>query len=165
MSLLTALQDALAVEYQAVYGYGVVGAHAGYFFGPGAPVHDRAQVEGRLDAHKAVRDQLAQLITAMHAQPVPAAAAYRLPFPVEKHDAAARLGRQLEQAAQRAAWTVIAASASASPARTLMVSALAGAAEWDARWAFDSGELLSVPALPGQPDASQPSTTPTSSPS
>ena len=165
MSLLAALQDALAIEHQAVYGYGVVGAHAAYLSGRGALVHDRTQVEGRLDAHKALGDQLARLVVALHAQPVAAAAAYRLPFPVETHDDAARLGRQLEQATQRAAWAVIAASDASSPARALMVTALASAAEWDARWAFDSDKLEPVPALPGQPTASQPSTTPTSSPS
>ncbi len=76
-----ALQAALAAEHAAVYGYGVAGAHLS-----GARQKAAAQ---DWQIHEASRDALAAMITARGAQPVAAAAAYRLPFRVNS----ARAGR------------------------------------------------------------------------
>jgi hypothetical protein len=83
-----ALQAALAAEHAAVYGYGVAGAHLG-------GVKRRAATRD-WTAHQAARDTLAAMITALGAQPVQAATAYRLPFPVRGGAAAVRLAAYLE---------------------------------------------------------------------
>jgi Domain of unknown function (DUF4439) len=83
-----ALQAALTAEDAAVYGYGVAGAHLA-----GA----RQKVAARdWAAHQAARDTLAAMITARGHQPVAAAAAYRLPFPVRNGQAAIMLAAFLE---------------------------------------------------------------------
>jgi hypothetical protein len=69
-----ALQAALAAEHAAVYAYGVAGAR----------LRDEAQTSARTlwDAHRARRDRLADMIIERRADPVAAAAAYRLPVQV-----------------------------------------------------------------------------------
>ncbi len=75
-----ALQVALTAEHAAVYGYGVAGAHLA-----GA----RQKAAARAWAgHMAAQDTLAAMITALGAEPVAAAPAYRLPFPVRNAPAA-----------------------------------------------------------------------------
>jgi hypothetical protein len=83
-----ALQAALAAEHAAVYGYGIAGAHLG-----GAR---RRAATRDWTAHQAARDTLAAMITALGAQPVQAATAYRLPFPVHTRSAAVMLAAYLE---------------------------------------------------------------------
>jgi len=83
-----ALQAALAAEHAAVYGYGVAGAHL-------AGARQRAAARD-WTAHQAARDSLAAMITALRAQPVEAATAYRLPFPVRNGAAAVTLAAFLE---------------------------------------------------------------------
>ena len=83
-----ALQAALAAEHAAVYGYGVAGAHLG-----GAR---RRAATRDWTAHQAARDTLAAMITALGGQPVQAATAYRLPFPVHTRSAAVMLAAYLE---------------------------------------------------------------------
>ncbi len=83
-----ALQAALAAEHAAVYGYGVAGAHLS-----GARQKAAAQ-DWRI--HEASRDALAAMITALGAQPVAAAAAYRLPFRVSSGRDAVSLAAFLE---------------------------------------------------------------------
>jgi len=83
-----ALQAALAAEHAAVYGYGVAGAHL-------AGTRQRAAARD-WTAHQAARDTLAAMITALGAQPVEAATAYRLPFPVRNEAAAVMLAAFLE---------------------------------------------------------------------
>ena len=85
---VSALQAALAAEHAAVYGYGVAGAHLS-----GAR---RRAAEQDWQIHEASRDALAAMITALGAQPVAAAAAYRLPFPVHSAPAAVMLAAFLE---------------------------------------------------------------------
>ena len=83
-----ALQAALAAEHAAVYGYGIAGAHLG-----GAR---RRAATRDWTAHQAARDTLAAMITALGGQPVQAATAYRLPFPVHTRSAAVMLAAYLE---------------------------------------------------------------------
>lgn len=87
---IAALQTALAAEHAACYGYGVVGARM-------AP-RSAAQTAAGLDweDHLRARDQLMTMITRLGGQPVAAAAAYQLPFPVTSPAAAAKLAATLE---------------------------------------------------------------------
>jgi Domain of unknown function (DUF4439) len=87
-SPLAAVQEALAAEYAAVYGYGVVGARIG----------DDRQEEARqaYAAHQARRDTLRRTVQDLGGRPAAAAPAYALPFPVPDAAAAVRLAADLE---------------------------------------------------------------------
>jgi hypothetical protein len=84
-----ALQAALAAEHAAVYGYGVAGARL-----DGAA---RRSARRLWEAHRAKRDQLTALLIARRAQPVAAAAAYRLPLQITSQRAAGTLLATLEE--------------------------------------------------------------------
>ena len=73
-----ALQDALAAENAAIFGYGVAGAHL-----TGAR---RAAATAFWNDHRQARDTLAAVLRARGQQPGAADTAYKLPFGV--HDAA-----------------------------------------------------------------------------
>ena len=85
---VAALQGALAAEDSAVSGYGVAGAHL-----TGAR---RAAALRNWVAHENARDALTGMLAARGAQPVAAAAAYQLPFPVHGAGAAVSLATVLE---------------------------------------------------------------------
>ena len=85
---IPALQAALTAENTAVYGYGVAGAHL-----TGAK---RAAAIRNWVAHENARDALTAMLTARGGQPVAAAAAYNLPFPVRDASAAMSLVALLE---------------------------------------------------------------------
>ena len=85
---VAALQGALAAENSAVYGYGVAGAHL-----TGAR---RAAALRNWVAHENARDAVTGMLAARGAQPVAAAAAYQLPFPVHGAGAAVSLATVLE---------------------------------------------------------------------
>ncbi|MFJ2722103.1 ferritin-like domain-containing protein [Streptomyces sp. NPDC087437] len=86
---LEALQAVLAAEHAAVYGYGVVGGRIGE--------SRRAEARSAYDAHRARRDALAREVRDLGGQPVAAAAAYTLPFPVPDSAAAVRFAAELEE--------------------------------------------------------------------
>ena|SRR5215472_12092968 len=86
--VISALQAALAAENAASYRYGVAGAHLA-----GA---QRAAARRGWAAHQAARDSLSTLLLARGGKPVPAAAAYQLPFRVRTPRAAAALAAYLE---------------------------------------------------------------------
>lgn len=138
MTLPEALAAAIATEHQAVYGYGVAGAHlAG---------RARAAALTALDAHRLRRDRLAALLTRADVTPPAAAPAYALPFPVRGARAARSLCAMLEDACAGAAWDLTAASPPRSAARDLAISWLAQADAASTGWRGAPG-----PALPGQP--------------
>jgi hypothetical protein len=83
-----ALQQALAAENSAVYGYGVAGAHL-----TGAR---RAAAVRNWVGHQNARDALTAMLAARGAQPVAAAAVYELPFSVHSAAAAVALVTLLE---------------------------------------------------------------------
>jgi hypothetical protein len=87
---LAALQNALAAEQAASYGYGVVGARL--------PQGSVAQAAASNDwvTHVRARDALTQEISARGATPTPAAVAYELPFPVNSPAQAKALAATLE---------------------------------------------------------------------
>ncbi|WP_323451044.1 ferritin-like domain-containing protein [Streptomyces yaizuensis] len=82
------MRAALAAEHAAVYGYGVVGARAGKA--------RAAQAREGYAAHRARRDALARTARDLGDEPVAAAPAYDLPFPVPDGAAAVRLAAYLE---------------------------------------------------------------------
>jgi len=87
---VAALQNALAAEQAASYGYGIVGARL--------PQGSAAQAAAASDwvVHVRARDGLTQLISSHGATPTPAAPAYQLPFPVDSPTQANALAATLE---------------------------------------------------------------------
>jgi len=148
---VAALQAALAAEHAAVYGYGVAGAHLS-----GARRRAAAQ---DWQIHEASRDALAAMITALGAQPVAAAAAYRLPFPVHSAPAAVMLAAFLEDRVATAYLGMVALSETRlrlSGARALESAALR-AAGWRGRTlAFPGLETAAPGQVSSGPGASQP---------
>jgi hypothetical protein len=146
-----ALQAALAAEHAAVYGYGVAGAHLS-----GARRRTAAQ---DWQIHQASRDALTAMIAALGAQPVAAAAAYRLPFPVSTGRAAVMLAAFLEDRVATAYLGVVALSEARLRmfgARALESAALR-AAGWRGRTlAFPGLETPAPGPVPSGPRASQP---------
>ena len=137
MTVLAALQAALGVEEQVVYGYGALGARLS-----GA---EEKYAGTCLVVHMQRRDALRQLVVDAGGQPVAAAPAYQLPFRLDGPSAARRLAVRLEQASAGAAWDLIANSTPATAPRASGVAWLGDAGIRLEHW---GAEL----ALPGQPD-------------
>jgi hypothetical protein len=148
-----ALQAALAAEHAAVYGYGVAGAHLS-----GARQKAAAQ-DWRI--HEASRDALAAMITALGAQPVAAATAYRLPFRVNSGRDAVALAAFLEDRVATAYLGVVALTE--TRLRMFGARAVESAALRAAGW---RGRTLAFPGLespaPGQPAPGTPAPGPSS---
>ena len=97
-----ALQDALAAENAAIFGYGVAGAHL--------TGTSRAQAEQDWTAHNQARDTLTAMISARGATPAAAQPFYQLPFRVHDAASAARLAAYLEDGVTRAYLGLVAVS-------------------------------------------------------
>jgi hypothetical protein len=137
-SAVGALQDALAAEHAAVFGYGSLGA----WLTGGA----LARAHEGYDAHRRRRDRLDQFIRRAGAQPRPAAAAYRLPFAVTSGSRARRLAAGIEDGvADTFGWLVTTAGRGSS-LRTDAAGWLTESALRAAGWRRASR------ALPGLPD-------------
>ena len=153
---VAALQAALGAEHAAVYGYVVAGAHL-------AGARQKAAARDWA-AHEAARDTLAAMIIALGGQPVAAAAAYQLPFPVHSAPAAVMLAAFLEDRVAAAYLGVVAIS----EARLRMFGgrALQSAALRATSW---RGVTLAFPGLevppPGPVLAGQGTTRPVRAPS
>jgi hypothetical protein len=102
VSAVAALQQALAAEDAAVYGYGVAGAHLS-----GA---SQAAAQQYWTAHREARDTLAAMISALRAAPVSALAYYDLPFPVTNAASAEMLAAYLEDGVTAAYLGLVAVS-------------------------------------------------------
>jgi len=139
---VAALQAALDAEHAAVYGYGVAGAHL-------AGATQKAAARDWA-AHEAARDTLAAMIIALGAQPVAAAAAYRLPFRVSSGRDAVSLAAFLEDRVATAYLGVVALTE--TRLRMFGARAVESAALRAAGW---RGRTLAFPGLespaPGQP--------------
>ena len=130
--LVAAWQGALAAEYRAAFGYGVLGAH----------LHGDPQLELAIscsDAHEALRDATAQAITSAGLTPVAAAADYPDVYPVTDAAAARALAPRLEDdcaAAWRYLYAVAAgtAGAQATVLRRSAQVALTASAVRATRW-------------------------------
>jgi hypothetical protein len=99
---IAALQQALAAEQAAAYGYGVVGAHL--VFGSAAAT----AAEADWVIHLRAGDQLTQLISSRGGQPVAAAVAYQLPFPVTSAATAEQLAATMEDRVAQAYLVLVA---------------------------------------------------------
>jgi hypothetical protein len=138
-----ALREALAAEHTAVWGYGVVGAAIG--------AQGRADASGAENAHRDVRDRLAALLDERKADPVPAQAAYELPFPVLSPVDAAKLAVVLEDGVA-AAWVRVLDRAAENPARQLAVETLGATEVRAVAWRGAAGETPVTTPFPGLPD-------------
>ncbi|MEI4272722.1 DUF4439 domain-containing protein [Klenkia sp. LSe6-5] len=135
-----ALQEALAAEHAAVWGYGTVGA--------AVPAGQRGAVAEAAEAHRDLRDRVAAVLTARGADPVATEAAYQLPFPVLSAVDAAALAVVLEDGTT-AAWVWVLDQAAERSTRELAAQA-AGAAEVRAvAWRQQAGTVPPTSATPG----------------
>lgn len=141
MSTQTAgLQQVLAAEHAASWGYGVVGGHL-------RPAEQTA-ARSADQAHRSRRDTLTSLLVDRGAPPVAAAASYALPFPVNDAAAARRLAVHLEQGTA-ASWHAT-LGGSADPAiRRLSLAALTDAATRGLQWRLTVPGEPSTIAFPG----------------
>ena len=141
MTEVEALVAAVDVENQAIYGYGLAGAH---FTGA-----DRARAVAELDTHRARRDRLVAMLIRHGATSPVAPPAYQPPFPVTDAVPGRALCAALEDGCAGAAWDLVAASGAGSPSRSLAVTWLIEAAVSAASWR--GGTTAASPAMPGQP--------------
>src|SRR4051794_27919255 len=102
MTELDALQRALALLHEAVYGYGLAGANLGRSLRPIAAAQLR---EAQL-----LRDAGAAQVRRPGASPTPAGVAYAPPGPGVDQASAVGLPVSLEAAASGSAWDLVAAS-------------------------------------------------------
>jgi uncharacterized protein DUF4439 len=141
-SEVSALQDVLSAENAAVFGYGVVGAHLA-----GA---QRSAALRDWVLHETDRDTVTGMLTSRGAQPVPAAAAYQLPFRVRDAAAAAQLAAYIEDRVTAAYLGLVALTRPALrefSARKMRAAALRAAA-WSGRSLAFPGMELPAPHVP-----------------
>ncbi len=131
---VSALQDALAAENAAIFGYGVAGAH----------LTGTGQVAAEQDwtGHSEARDQLVTMIARLGAAPVAARAFYQLPFAVHDVASARALAAYLEDGVTRAYLGLVAVSD--QQLRGFGALAMQGSAE---RAAFWRGSTQAFPGL------------------
>jgi hypothetical protein len=139
----TALRDALAAEHTAVWGYGVVGAAL-------AP-DERQPAADSEAAHRDVRDRLVALLDQRKADPVPAKAAYGLPFPVLSAVDAAKLAVVLEDGVA-SAWVHVLGGAADRDIRQLGVDTLSATEARAVVWRTTAGQAPVTSAFPGLPE-------------
>ncbi|MFE3858293.1 ferritin-like domain-containing protein [Streptomyces griseorubiginosus] len=138
-----ALQEALAAEHAAVYGYGVVGGRIGEA--------RRAEAMAAYDSHRARRDALVRAVRGLGGTPVAAAAGYALPFPVPDSAAAVRLAAVLEDRVAGVYADVVRATEGGR--RGTAAEALREAAVRAVRW---RGESVAFPGLAERAGAASP---------
>jgi hypothetical protein len=139
-----ALQQALAAEHAAVWGYGVVGAA----LEPDA----QALATSSETAHRDVRDRVVELLAARSADPVGAEGGYALPFPVLSPTDAAALAVVLEDGVA-AAWVRVLDQAVERSTRELAVGALSDAEVRAVGWRIAAGQSPATRAFPGLPQS------------
>jgi Domain of unknown function (DUF4439) len=102
VSLVQAMQAALAAENAAIFGYAVAGAHLSGT--------RKTAAEQDWTAHNKARDTLTTMISALGATPAAAQAYYRLPFAVHNATTATALTAYLEDGVTRAYLGLVAVS-------------------------------------------------------
>ena len=120
-----ALQAGLAAEHAVIWGYGVVGAHAGDAL--------LGHVRDADDAHRTLRDDTVALVARYGGTPVATEPEYALPFPVTDRGSALRLAVHLEEGAA-AAWRYAVAATDDVAVRRAALVALSDAAVRATRW-------------------------------
>jgi hypothetical protein len=135
-----ALQEVLAAEHVAVWGYGVVGAELGS--------GDDSDAVSSQAAHRDLRDRVAELLDSRHVDPVPTKPGYTLPFPVLSAKDAATLAVTLEDGVSRA-WVRLLDQAAEKSTRQLAVDSLGAAEVRAVGWRSAAGQTPTTTALPG----------------
>ena len=102
VSLVQAMQAALAAENAAIFGYGVAGAHLSGT--------RKTAAEQDWTGHNKARDTLTTMISGLGATPAAAQAYYRLPFAVHNATTATALAAYLEDGVTRAYLGLVAVS-------------------------------------------------------
>jgi Domain of unknown function (DUF4439) len=133
---VAALQDALAAENAAIFGYGVAGAYMS-----GA---QRSTATAFWNAHRSAGDTLAGMLRARGAQPAAADASYKLPFTVRERSQAVALAVYLEDGVTAAYLGLV--GATAAGLREFGARAMQASAVRAAHW---RGSSLAFPGLPG----------------
>lgn len=134
------LQAALRAEHSAIWGYGIVGASVA--------LESRPAVRDVDAAHRARRDELADLIVLRGADPDPAEASYELPFSVADLTRAFQLAARLEAGvAQGYAFAV--SQADSQRAKGFCLTALTDAALRQTTWHQLAGIAPVSPEFPG----------------
>lgn len=129
MSAVAGLQDCLAAEHAAVYGYGVLG---GVLAGDRRATADQTLAAQGYVAHRARRDALTQLLVGLEVHPVVAEPAYTVPFRVVDTADCRRLGRHIEH--QTAAVYSVAVARTTGTNRRVVARALTDTAVREVRW-------------------------------
>lgn len=138
MSISGALQDCLAAEHAALYGYGVLG---GRLAGVVADATWQNLADAAYAEHRVRRDDLAELLVRNDAVPVTAEPAYSTPFDITTLGDCQRLARLIEF--RCAAVYAAAVSRSVTDVRELMARALTDCALRGTSWG------RAVQAFPG----------------
>ena len=138
-----ALEQALAAEHAAIWGYGVVGAA----LGPGDQELVAAVTAAEV-AHRDVRDRVTTVLTDRGAEPVAPEGGYALPFPVLSAVDAAELAAVLEDGVS-AAWVRALDRATERAVRQLAVEVLGAAEVRAVGWRAAAGQDPSTRAFPG----------------
>ncbi len=141
--LVDGLQRVLAAQHAAVFGYPVIGVHAG--------TDALAQLARDLEAaHRLTRDQLAAQLVGLGAEPVAADVEYQPPVPITQAGAPARWAVRLEEAAAAGYRYLLRCAVQAGtpgdPVRSQAYAGLAGAAAAGSSW-----QQLLTPATPTVP--------------
>jgi hypothetical protein len=134
VSLVQAMQAALAAENAAIFGYAVAGAHLSGT--------RKTAAEQDWTAHNKARDTLTTMISALGATPAAAQAYYRLPFAVHNATTATALAAYLEDGVTRAYLGLVAVTG--EKWRTFGALAMQTSAE---RAAFWRGSTQAFPGL------------------
>src|SRR5487761_1783411 len=134
VSLVQAMQAALAAENAAIFGYGVAGAHLSGT--------RKTAAEQDWTGHNEARDTLTTMISALGATPAAAQAYYRLPFAVHNATPATALAAYLEDGLTRAYLGLVAVSG--EKWRTFGALAMQASAQ---RAAFWRGATQAFPGL------------------
>jgi Domain of unknown function (DUF4439) len=129
VTALEAVQQCLAAEHAAVYGYGVVGGVLADIAGAGGL---RTYAQDCYSAHRARRDALIEFLTRSGQRPVAAHPAYRLPGPVVGRSGCTALARQIER--RSAAVYAFAVSQTSHGSRAMAVDALTDCALRETGW-------------------------------
>jgi len=137
-----ALNEALAAEHAAVWGYGVVGAALGAGAASAAAAAETA--------HRDLRDQVTALLVECNAEAVGAQGGYALPFPVLSEVDAAALAVVLEEGTA-AAWVRVLDQSVERSTRELAVEALSAAEVRAVAWRSAAGQTPVTRAFPGLP--------------
>jgi len=138
-----ALDDAVAAEHAAVWGYGVVGGKL-----RGDARQSAADAEA---AHRDVRDQVSALLSGRKADVVDAKGAYALPFPVLSDVDAAALAVVLEDGVA-SAWVRVLDQAAERSTRELAVRVLSATEIRAVGWRIAAGKTPVTTPFPGLPE-------------